>query len=74
MIIILISLENEPPEAEERLLPRTVDRDEFELEGPLPPICYYIVGGNELGLFHLNHATHELSVSYHRLEPFIPTK
>lgn len=43
-----------------RKLPDTVDRDELEFEGPLPPICYYIVGGNEKKVFRLNSLQHEL--------------
>ncbi|GLV38052.1 Cadherin 88C [Carabus blaptoides fortunei] len=55
--------ENEVPGMEIRLLPPTMDRDELEFEGPLPTICYYIVGGNEYALFYLNHITHELRVT-----------
>ncbi|KAK5649206.1 hypothetical protein RI129_000235 [Pyrocoelia pectoralis] len=44
-------------------LPDTIDRDELEFEGPYAPICYYIVGGNEEGLFKLHPTTHELVVN-----------
>lgn len=55
-------LENRASGTEIRRLPETVDRDELEFEGPLDPICYYIVGGNELGIFLLHPLTHDLSV------------
>lgn len=54
--------ENAPPGKETFKLPDTIDRDEFELEGPLQPVCYYIIGGNEDGVFKLGKQTHVLSV------------
>lgn len=45
-----------------RQLPSTIDRDELEFEGPPPPICYYIVGGNEKDLFMLQPIKHEITV------------
>ncbi|XP_023311794.1 cadherin-23 [Anoplophora glabripennis] len=35
--------ENELPNREIKRLPDTIDRDEFEFDGPPVPICYYIV-------------------------------
>ncbi|KAJ8911026.1 hypothetical protein NQ315_016595 [Exocentrus adspersus] len=55
--------ENEPPLREIRKLPDTIDRDEFEFDGPPAPICYYIIGGNENGLFHLHRLNHTLTLS-----------
>lgn len=55
--------ENAPPGKETIKLPDTIDRDEFELEGPLQPVCYYIIGGNEDGMFKLEKQSHVLSVS-----------
>ncbi|RZC35307.1 cadherin-23 [Asbolus verrucosus] len=55
--------ENKAPEMESRLLPDTVDRDELEFEGPFTPICYFIVGGNENGLFKLRPIEHILTVT-----------
>lgn len=49
---------------EVRRLPNTVDRDELELEGPPAPVCFYIVAGNENGLFKLNSLTHELGIGH----------
>ncbi|XP_017773804.1 PREDICTED: cadherin-23 [Nicrophorus vespilloides] len=54
--------ENSLPGHEILRLPDTVDRDFYEYEGPVQ-ICFFIVGGNENGLFRLNSETHELSVS-----------
>ncbi|KAJ8962164.1 hypothetical protein NQ318_018121 [Aromia moschata] len=54
--------ENKQADLEIRKLPDTVDRDEFELDGPPSPICYYIIGGNENGLFHVNPIEHTLVV------------
>lgn len=51
------------PGSEQRLIPSTIDRDELEFEGPPTPICYYIVGGNELGLFKIDKHMHHLTVS-----------
>lgn len=55
-------LENVSPGKETIKLPDTIDRDEFELEGPLQPVCYYIIGGNENGAFKLGKQSHILSV------------
>nr|CAH7720091.1 unnamed protein product [Callosobruchus chinensis] len=52
--------ENRPAESEIRRLPETVDRDEYEYEGPVGPICYFIIGGNEDDLFHINPIDHTL--------------
>lgn len=62
-IILLTFSENKTPGFEVQRLPDTIDRDELEFEGPLPPICYFIVGGNEKGLFKINSLSHEISVS-----------
>lgn len=50
------------PGKEIQKLPDTIDRDELEFEGPPPPICYYIVGGNERNIFSLNALKHELVI------------
>ncbi|XP_015840656.1 cadherin-23 isoform X2 [Tribolium castaneum] len=55
--------ENKPSEVERQKLPQTVDRDELEFDGPFAPICYFIVGGNENGLFKLHPVEHILTVS-----------
>nr|XP_023023050.1 cadherin-23 [Leptinotarsa decemlineata] len=55
--------ENRAPEIEMVKLPDTIDRDEFEYDGPVGPICYYIIGGNENNLFHLNPIDHTLVVA-----------
>lgn len=57
-----VLLENATPGKETIKLPDTIDRDEFELEGPLQPVCYYIIGGNEDGMFKLEKQSHLLSV------------
>ncbi|XP_044743020.1 cadherin-23, partial [Chrysoperla carnea] len=56
--------ENEPAGKETRKLPDTVDRDELDiLDGSQLPVCYFIVGGNELGLFRVHPFDHELTVT-----------
>lgn len=46
------------------LLPETIDRDEVDdLDDPPTQVCYFIVGGNDDGLFVLDIYRHELSVS-----------
>lgn len=45
-------------------LPDTVDRDEVDdLDDPPSTVCYFIVYGNEEGIFHLEPETHILSVN-----------
>lgn len=58
---ILCLSENKKPGAEFHKLPETIDRDEFEFDGPLAPICYFIVGGNENGLFKLDRTSYILT-------------
>lgn len=49
---------------EKRKLPDTVDREEVDdLDDDPSTVCYYIVDGNENGLFHLDRVTHILSVN-----------
>lgn len=49
---------------EKVIVPDTIDRDEVDdLDDPPTQVCYFIVGGNDDGLFHLEMKTHELSVS-----------
>ncbi|XP_057660172.1 cadherin-23 [Diorhabda carinulata] len=55
--------ENVSPEVEIRKLPDTVDRDEFEYDGPSRPVCYYIIGGNEDKMFHINPIDHTLMLT-----------
>ncbi|KAF4517747.1 hypothetical protein B566_EDAN002952 [Ephemera danica] len=56
--------ENVLPGMETSILPDTVDRDELDLmDGPPPPVCYFIVGGNSSDLFILDPFSHELSVA-----------
>lgn len=54
--------ENTHPGKEKRFLPKTIDRDELEFDGPPSPICYFLVGGNENGLFILDPQEHILMV------------
>ncbi|XP_066258040.1 cadherin-23 isoform X2 [Euwallacea similis] len=55
--------ENQSAGVEKRLLPDTVDRDELEYESTPAPICYFLVGGNENGLFNLHPIDHTLYVT-----------
>lgn len=46
------------------LLPETFDNDDVDdLEDPPTQVCYFIVGGNNDGLFVLDIYKHELGVS-----------
>lgn len=57
-------IEHVEPGIEKRKLPDTVDRDEVDdLEDDRTVVCYFIVYGNEDGLFQLDRATHVLSVN-----------
>ncbi|XP_033230917.1 cadherin-23 isoform X2 [Belonocnema kinseyi] len=48
---------------EKVILPDTIDRDEVDdLDDPPTQVCYFIVGGNDDGLFNLERKTHELSI------------
>ncbi|XP_066157175.1 cadherin-23 isoform X2 [Euwallacea fornicatus] len=55
--------ENQSAGIEGRVLPDTVDRDELEYESTPAPICYFLVGGNENGLFNLHPIDHTLYVT-----------
>ncbi|CAG9863718.1 unnamed protein product [Phyllotreta striolata] len=52
--------ENASAKKEIKKLPDTIDRDEFEYDGPTGPVCYYIIGGNENNLFYINSIDHTL--------------
>lgn len=57
-------IEHVEPGIEKRKLPDTVDRDEVDdLEDDRTVVCYFIVYGNEDGLFLLDRVTHVLSVN-----------
>lgn len=46
------------------LLPETFDNDDVDdLDDPPIQVCYFIVGGNDDGLFVLDIYKHELGVS-----------
>lgn len=53
--------ENKPVGAEIRILPKTIDRDELEFDGPLAPICYFIIGGDGFEVFYVHPVEHTLS-------------
>lgn len=60
--------EEQTPGSEKILLPETIDRDEVdELDDPPTQVCYFIISGNEDGLFTLDIFKHELSVSFDTL-------
>jgi len=57
--------EEQPPGSEMVLLPETFDNDDVdELDDPPTQVCYFIVGGNNDGLFVLDIYKHELGVSH----------
>lgn len=52
------------PGVEKRKLPDTVDREEVDdLDDDPSAVCYFIVQGNESGMFNLDRVTHILSVN-----------
>ncbi|XP_026823897.1 uncharacterized protein LOC105277425 isoform X1 [Ooceraea biroi] len=56
--------EEQPPGSEIVLLPETIDRDEVDdLDDPPTQVCYFIVGGNNDGLFVLDIYKHELGTA-----------
>uniref|UniRef100_A0AAR5PBK0 Cadherin domain-containing protein n=1 Tax=Dendroctonus ponderosae TaxID=77166 RepID=A0AAR5PBK0_DENPD len=55
--------ENKKPGSELKTLPKTIDKEEMEIESTPAPICYFIVGGNEDGLFNLHPIDHTLHVT-----------
>ncbi|KZC14307.1 Cadherin-23 [Dufourea novaeangliae] len=56
--------EEQFPGTETILLPQTVDRDDIdELDDPPAQVCYFIVSGNDDGLFILDIFKHELSTA-----------
>lgn len=57
-------IEHVKPGSEKRKLPDTVDRDEVDdLEDDPTAVCYFIVHGNDDGLFKLDRVSHVLSVT-----------
>ncbi|XP_065338722.1 cadherin-23 isoform X2 [Cloeon dipterum] len=55
--------EHSLPGEEHARLPDTIDRDEIDLlDGPPPPVCYFIAGGESADKFHLDAYSHELTV------------
>lgn len=60
----MISSEHVPPGAEKRKLPDTVDREEVDdLDDDPSAVCYFIVDGNDDGIFNLDRVSHILSVN-----------
>ncbi|XP_050299893.1 cadherin-23 isoform X2 [Anthonomus grandis grandis] len=55
--------ENKQPGLEIKKLPDTIDRDEFDYTSTPSPICYFLVGGNENGLFNLHPLEHTLQIT-----------
>lgn len=56
--------EEQPAGSEIALLPETIDRDEVDdLDDPPTQVCYFIIAGNDDGLFVLDIHKHELGVS-----------
>lgn len=61
-------MEEQSPGSEIVSLPETIDKDEVDdLDDPPTQVCYFIVGGNDDGLFVLDIYKHELSVSLYYL-------
>lgn len=62
--LLLLSPEHAQPGTEKRKLPDTIDREEVDdLDDDPSTVCYFIIQGNENGLFHLDRHTHILSVN-----------
>lgn len=63
-VLFFFLSEHVEPGVEKRKLPDTVDRDEVDdLEDDPSAVCYFIVYGNDEGLFQLDRVTHVLSVT-----------
>lgn len=63
--------EEQPPGSETVQLPETVDRDEVDdLDDPPTQVCYFIISGNDDGLFILDIFRHELTVSHEQITKF----
>lgn len=64
LTLLVVLAEHVQPGVEKRKLPDTVDRDEVDdLDDDPSAVCYFIVHGNEGGLFDLDRVTHILSLS-----------
>lgn len=51
--------ENRRPEESSVFLPSVIEKDEIDRgDEPVLPVCYYIVAGNEDGMFDLHRHTH----------------
>lgn len=60
----MIFIEHVQPGVEKRKLPDTVDREEVDdLDDEPSAVCYFIVHGNENGLFNLDRVSHILSLN-----------
>lgn len=60
----MIFIEHVQPGVEKRKLPDTVDREEVDdLDDEPSAVCYFIVQGNEKGLFNLDRVSHILSLN-----------
>lgn len=63
--------EEQPAGSETVQLPETVDRDEVDdLDDPPTQVCYFIISGNDDGLFILDIFRHELTVSHEQITKF----
>lgn len=55
--------EEQAPGTETVQLPETIDKDEVDdLDDPPTQVCYFIINGNDDGLFVLDIFNHELTV------------
>jgi cadherin 23 len=60
----MILIEHVQPGVEKRKLPDTVDREEVDdLDDEPSAVCYFIVNGNDNGLFNLDRVSHILSLN-----------
>lgn len=59
--------EEQAPGTETVQLPETIDKDEVDdLDDPPTQVCYFIINGNDDGLFILDIFKHELTVRINR--------
>lgn len=59
--------EEQAPGSETVQLPETIDKDEVDdLDDPPTQVCYFIINGNDDGLFVLDIFKHELTVRFDR--------
>lgn len=70
-----VCAEHAKPGSERRHIVDTVDRDELDdLDDPPAPVCYYIVSGNDEGIFNIEPLSHQITVCTKHISPLLYTR